>query len=57
MPGFSDQNNAKGPANPVDFIDWARRTAQPQFICGARAAAPGTGVLSEKVVFDFFSID
>jgi hypothetical protein len=47
---FFNQKHTKGSTNPVDEIDRARRTAQPhlfgepQFICGARAAAPGAGV-------------
>jgi hypothetical protein len=57
MPLFFDQKHTKGPTNPVDEIDRARRKASRNLLPASAQRRLEPACLSEKVVNDFFSID
>jgi hypothetical protein len=57
MPVFLDQKHTKGPTNPVDEIDRARRKASRNSLAAPAQRRLEPACLSEKVVNDFFSIN
>jgi hypothetical protein len=54
---FFDRKYTKGPTNPVDKSDRARQKASRDFFAAAATRRLEPACLSEKIGFDFFSID
>jgi hypothetical protein len=54
---FFARKYTKGPTNPVDKIDRARQKASRNLFAASAQRRLEPACLSEKIVFDFFSID